>query len=98
MTRWIDISKRGPTDKDMDKSHRRGTAVFLVCTRDGLVGEWHCLLTPFRREPSEELAWFPTWMVPPDWCGDTVVTHWRRIPRPPGEFWARVKWWLRISR
>lgn len=96
MTRWIDISKRGPTDKDMQRSHRRGTAVFLVCTRDGQVGEWHCLMQPMGGIYGGR--WEFAWMVPLDWRGDPAITHWRCMPRPPGEFWARVKWFLRISR
>lgn len=88
MTRWIDITKREPTEKDFSKSHRRGEAVFIVCTRDGSVGEWPC------RGSFDVAGWFILWAVPPMWSGDTVVTHWCRMPRPPGEFWSRIRWWF----
>ena len=88
MTHWIDITKREPTEKDIAMSNRRGIGTFLVCTREGYVGEWCCRLTP------DGLDWFTTWGVPIDWPCDVKLTHWRRMPRPPGEWWGRVKWWF----
>lgn len=93
MTRWIKLEERGPTEKDMRWSNRRGNAVFIVCTRDGMVGEWTCRMSPMGGIYGG--LWECAWMVPLDWCGDAQVTHWRRMPRPPGEFLSRVKWWFR---
>lgn len=88
MTRWIDITKREPGQKDMALSNRRGVGILIVCTQDGYVGEWQFRLVPVDGHV------FVIWDVPLYWPGDARVTHWLRMPRPPGEFWSRIRWWF----